>query len=95
MEWIVDALKRTADLDDREALLQAIATTKMDTMWGPMDFTAPVQMGTNHPVLNVMTNPSTGGQWRTGTGKWPYDVIPVSNKFALDVPLNAEIQPLG
>lgn len=95
MEWIVDALKRTADLNDREALLQAIATTKMDTMWGPMDFTAPVQMGTNHPVLNVMTNPSTGGQWRTGTGKWPYDVIPVSNKFGLDVPLNAEIQPLG
>ena len=39
MEVVADALKRTADVDDKEQIIEAVRTTKMDTMAGPIDFT--------------------------------------------------------
>jgi branched-chain amino acid transport system substrate-binding protein len=52
-EVVGDALKRCADIDDKEAIIEAIGTTKLDTLAGPVDFTAPIEMGTMRPVKNV------------------------------------------
>ena len=42
-EMAIDALKRTTSVDDKEAIIQAVKTTKLDTIGGPIDFTAPVE----------------------------------------------------
>jgi branched-chain amino acid transport system substrate-binding protein len=93
MEWFVDALKRTKNIDDKEQVLAAIASTKMVTMWGPLDFTSKPELGTDHPVVNCNRPPICGGQWVKGT-KHKYEIIPVNNKFAPDVPLQGTIQPI-
>jgi branched-chain amino acid transport system substrate-binding protein len=93
MEWLVDALKRTDDVDDKEKLIKAIATTKMDTMLGPIDFTAPIQMGTLHPVENVYMPPIGGGQWVKGT-KHPYEIVQVGNVWAPQCDIQADPQPM-
>ena len=89
----MNALKRTNNVDDKEALLTAISTTKLNTMWGLMDFTAPVKLGTDRPVANVYRTPTAGGQWIKGT-KWPYEVIPVSSKFAPGTQAVAKVLPM-
>ena len=93
-EWIVDSLKRAGSVDDKEALIQAVSTFKLDTMWGPIDFTTTPDMATLHPVQNVHKTQSVGGQWLKGTGAWPYEIVPVSNKFAPNVTLTAELKSL-
>ena len=94
MEWLVDAIKRTADVDDKEALIKAISTTKLETMFGTLDFTLPAQLGTVRPVENVYTPPTAGGQWVKGTGKWPFEIIEVSNKHAPGTEIEAQVQPM-
>lgn len=93
MEWFVAATKQATDVDDREAVVAAISSAKVDTMWGTIDFTQPVP-SPGHPVPNVCTGPVLGGQWVKGTGKWPYEIIPVSNFAAPDAPVTAKLQPI-
>jgi len=93
MEVVVDSLKRTPDIEDPEAIIGAVATTKMDTIAGPIDFTLPVAMGTNHPVENVYCTPQVGSQWLKGE-KWPYELKIVANPVAPMVPVQQEVQPL-
>ncbi len=64
-------LKRTADVDDKEQISRGCATTKMDTMAGPIDFTEPVDpMGQRIRCPNVYKTPQVGSQWVKGTGEW-------------------------
>ena len=42
-EWAVDVLKRTTSVDDKNAIMTAVKATKLDTIGGPIDFTAPVE----------------------------------------------------
>jgi len=93
-EVAVDALKRTANVDDKTAIVDAIKSTNMQTLAGPIDFTAPVKDGTAHPVPNVVKTPMVGGQWIKGT-KWPYDVTIVSNAASPVVPVQSKVQPLN
>jgi hypothetical protein len=62
-------------------------------MHRPLDLTASVQLGTDHPVLNCVRPHIWGGQWIRGT-KYKYDAIPVNNKFAPDVQVQGKIQPI-
>ena len=58
-EWVVDVLKRVTNMDDKEAIMKAVAATKMaDSMAGPIDFTAPVAPNSLHIVPNVVSTPS-------------------------------------
>lgn len=93
MEWFVAALKNTTNVDDPEAVVKAISSTKAETMWGLIDFTQPVPSAV-HPVPNVCAGPVLGGQWVKGTGKWPYEIVPVSNAFAAGAPVTAKLQPI-
>jgi branched-chain amino acid transport system substrate-binding protein len=84
-EGAVNTLKRTKDVDDKESILEAVKTMKMDTIAGPIDFTAevigattPFQVGPCHIVENVYKTPLVGGQWVKGTD-YAYDLTIVSN----------------
>ena len=46
-EVVADALKRAKSVDDKEAIVAAIASTKLDTIAGPLDFTTPSRSGTS------------------------------------------------
>ena len=93
-EIAADVFKRTADLDDREAVLASLKTTKLeDSIVGPVDFTAPVQMGTLHPTPNVVKSQQAGIQWIKGE-KWPFDMRICSNVRAPLVPVESKLLPL-
>jgi branched-chain amino acid transport system substrate-binding protein len=90
-EWAVDVLKRTPNVDDKESYLDPIKTTKFSDINGDVDFTAPVQMGTAHPVPNVCKIKIAGGQWgKSEDPKFKYDIyitygqdpnMPIQKKF--------------
>jgi branched-chain amino acid transport system substrate-binding protein len=99
-EMAVDALKRATDVDDKEAILAAVKTTKLDTIGGPIDFTAPVEpvgppwkTGPRHIVENVYKTPLVGGQWRKGT-TYPFELTIVSNAAASIIPVQDKVQSL-
>lgn len=86
-EIAVDALKRTSNVDDKAALRDAIAATKLDTIVGPIEFTG-------QPFKNIAKTPLVGGQWRKGTND-PYDLVIVSNKEHPEIPAAGTLQPIG
>jgi branched-chain amino acid transport system substrate-binding protein len=99
-EMAVDALQRATSVDDKQAILDAIKTTKMDTIGGPIDFTAPVvgatppfQVGPCHIVENVYKTPLVGGQWRAGM-EWPYDLTICSNAAGSMIEVQGTVEPL-
>ena len=96
-EWAWDVLKRTVNVDDKNAILEAVRGTKMDTIYGPIDFTAPIgaaKPGTGRVTENCYKSPLVGGQWRKGTGKWPFEPTIVSNVSAPMVPVMDKVQPI-
>jgi branched-chain amino acid transport system substrate-binding protein len=93
-EVVADALKRSASVDDKEAIVGAISKTKLDTLAGPIDFTSPVADGSLHPVKNVYRSPLVGGQWVKGSGKYPYELLVVDNKMAPQIKVEGALQPL-
>jgi branched-chain amino acid transport system substrate-binding protein len=89
-EMAVDTLQRATSVDDKEAILAAIKSTKLETIGGLIDFTAPVvgatppfQVGPCHITENVYKTPLVGGQWRKGT-QYPFELTIVSNAAAKD-----------
>jgi branched-chain amino acid transport system substrate-binding protein len=84
MELYAHALEQAADPTDKEAIVKAISTAKLDTMYGPVDFTLPVDPAANdpvtHPVPNCLRMPTSAAQWRKGT-KWPFEEVMVSSKY--------------
>jgi len=87
-EVAADVLGRTADIDDPEAILAAVLGTNMQTIVGPVNWTAP------GPVPNVTTTPLVGGQWVLG-GDFKYDLVVVDNTQTLSVPTTGEIKAIG
>jgi branched-chain amino acid transport system substrate-binding protein len=99
-EQSLDSLKRTTNVDDKESILAAVKTTKLDTIGGPIDFTAPVvgatppfQVGPCHIVENVYKTPLVGGQWRKGT-TWPYELTICSNAAGPMITVQDTVQSL-
>ena len=94
-EWVVDALKRTKNVDDKAAVSAAIGTTKMDTTMGPIDFTAPIGAGSVHPVPNVSRTFCSIAQWeKTGTGQYPLELLVVDNTGWPQVPVQQKARAL-
>jgi branched-chain amino acid transport system substrate-binding protein len=100
-----DALKRTTNVDDKESILAAITSTKVETIGGLIDFTAPVEpagppwkTGPRHIHQNVYKTPQVGGQWRKGT-TYPYELTVVSTAAiadsGLDIKATDKVQPLA
>jgi branched-chain amino acid transport system substrate-binding protein len=98
-EVVADALKRIQNVDDKEAVVAAIASTKLDTIAGPIDFTIPVKAGTKHPVKNVYRSPLVSGQWVTDTPvnepNYKYELAVVDNTNYPDIKVDTEMVPLA
>jgi branched-chain amino acid transport system substrate-binding protein len=92
-EVVVDTLKRAKDPTSKESIVAALKVTKIASIEGPIDFTAPIQAGTVHPNINCCRMPLVGGQWVKGK-KWPYDVLIVANKQFEDIPLGGQMKSL-
>lgn len=102
-EMAVDALKRATNPEDKNSILEAIKTTKLETIGGLIDFTAPVdppgppwEVGPRHVHENVYKTPQVGGQWRKGS-KYPYELTIVTDAAApgVGIPVQDKVQPLA
>jgi branched-chain amino acid transport system substrate-binding protein len=87
-EVAANVLSRTADIDDKASILDAVAKTTMDSIVGPVDWTG------GGPVPNVSTTPLVGGQWRLG-GDFKYEMQIVDNSLSPDIPTTGEMAPIG
>jgi len=74
---------------DKQAIATSLSTLKVDTIVGPLDWTA-------GPVASVAKTPLSGGQWRkTEGGPFPWDLVIVSNVNNSAIPVASEMQPLS
>jgi branched-chain amino acid transport system substrate-binding protein len=83
-EVAADALKRTTNIDDKQAIVDAIRATNLATVVGPISWG-------NGPVPNVAKTPLVGGQWVKGTDH-PFDLVITSNSLAPNIPTGGTTQ---
>jgi len=89
MEVTVDVLKRIKNVDSPASILDAIRTTKVNTVMGLIEFTG-------NPVKNVCKTPLVGGQWvRTHGKKFKYELQVVNNDNNKAIPVQAKVRPLA
>jgi branched-chain amino acid transport system substrate-binding protein len=88
-EVAASVLKRAGDVDDRQALADAIKTTSMSTIVGPVDWT---RGQADFP--NVARTPLVGGQWRRGR-TWPFELQIVCNTNHPEIPATSTLQPIA
>ncbi|WP_275786578.1 ABC transporter substrate-binding protein [Pararhizobium gei] len=81
-EVVADVVKRSADLDDPAAIVEAIKATSMKTIVGAVDWS-------KGPVKNVTKTPLVAGQWQNVNGK--PDLVITTNKTAPDIPVGGEL----
>jgi branched-chain amino acid transport system substrate-binding protein len=96
-EWVVDVLKRTTNVDDKEEIMTRVTETKADFICGPVDFTIPVKpgFGSKRHVWNVYVTPLWAGQWQLDPGgKWMYKLVVVAPSAAEDLKQEAPLQPI-
>ena len=80
-----------ATFPSNKADVQAIASTKLDTVVGPIDF------GMALPAVrrrNVAKTPLVGGQWRLRDGD-KYDIVITDNKMYPAIPAGGQMQPIA
>ncbi len=82
------ALQRSEDPTDPDQVRDAIAALDMETVIGPVNFAS-------SPIRSVAITGLAGGQWRKGTGKYPYELKVVNNDILPEVPIEADMVPLG
>ncbi|WP_119334180.1 ABC transporter substrate-binding protein [Hydrogenophilus thermoluteolus] len=83
-EVALDAFVRAGG-NSREALRDAIRTTNLETLVGPVNF----QTG---PVPNISKTPLVGGQWqKRGQG---FELVIVENGIAPMIPIGGELLPI-
>jgi branched-chain amino acid transport system substrate-binding protein len=91
-EVALDALKRTEEADNPDAIVAAIAATKLDTVVGPISWGT----GALPPFAqkNIAKTPLVGGQWRLKRGGG-YEIVITDNQTAPNVPAADTMQPIG
>lgn len=83
LEVAVDALRRTHNIDDPAAVRDALRTTRLQTVVGPIDFRT-------GPYPNTSLLPLVMGQWEKSSGgyRFPYNMVVVDNSQMPKVPLS-------
>jgi branched-chain amino acid transport system substrate-binding protein len=71
-EVAADVLRRTANIDDKQTIVDAIKATNLNTVVGHISWQ-------NGPVPNVAKTALAGAQWRKGK-KYKYELVVVSSK---------------
>ena len=87
-EVALAALRKSAAPGDRDAVRDAIASLRLDTMVGPVDFAG-------SPIRSVAVTEVAGGQWRRGTGRHPFDLLITENAFAPSIAVQERTVPLS
>ncbi|MGK5448171.1 ABC transporter substrate-binding protein [Streptomyces radiopugnans] len=85
-EVAAHALRTAADPTDPAAVAAAVGRTRLETVAGPLDWTA-------GPVPNVATVRLAGGQWQQGA-RHDYELAVVSNRHVEGLPVDADLVPL-
>ncbi len=102
-EMAIYGLKNATDPKSKDAVLAAISTMKLDSIIGPIDFTAPIiaatgtgpadwPAGPGHKTKNVYDHGLGGSQWLEQGGKWKFDSVPI-DKAAAPYMIDSTIQP--
>jgi branched-chain amino acid transport system substrate-binding protein len=86
-EIAADVMKRSHGPGQRDATLDALVKTNLQTIVGP------VAWGKG-PVKNVAKTPLVGGQWRHG-GKFKYDLVITSNETAPEIPAGGKMEAIA
>jgi branched-chain amino acid transport system substrate-binding protein len=81
------ALAKASGPTDRQGVINALAKLKLDTVVGPLNWTA-------GPVPNVAKTPLVGGQWRKAK-KYPYEIVVVSNPGHHNIPRGGKVETLA
>jgi branched-chain amino acid transport system substrate-binding protein len=84
-EVVADVIKRTADLDDPESIVSAIAATNLNTIVGSVNWA-------NGPINNVTKTQLVAGQWQRDGDVM--DLKIVANSAAPEIPLTGELKLL-
>jgi branched-chain amino acid transport system substrate-binding protein len=88
-EVCFDVLAR-AGSTDKQAIADAAAATKLDTMVGPIAY------GKNGLPKNVSPTSLVGGQWQKQSGgKFPFELLVVNNTQSPEIPTNGTLKPLA
>ncbi|MBD1548577.1 ABC transporter substrate-binding protein [Roseibium aggregatum] len=85
-EVTADVIRRTADLDDPQSILEAIRTTDLTTVVGPVNWAV-------GPVKNVTKTPLVAGQWQKQGDK--FELVVTANKHAPEIPTTGEFKLLS
>jgi len=90
----LDVVKRAQNPESAASVIEAVRTTKLATIIGPIQWQGPPpNPWTHNPVKNVCTTPQVGGQWVPGK-KWMYDFVVTDNETYPLIPKQAEMMPL-
>ncbi|MEO9517557.1 MAG: ABC transporter substrate-binding protein [Paracoccaceae bacterium] len=85
----IEALKKSGDPKNPDAVRDAIASMKLDTLVGPVDFAG-------SPIKNVARTEVAGAQWRkTDGGKHPFELVITENTLAPSVDVQDTTLPLS
>ncbi|AUR07936.1 ABC transporter substrate-binding protein [Phaeobacter inhibens] len=79
----LNALVQSGAPKDRAAVRDVFATTKLDTVVGPVDFAS-------SPIRNVAKTQLAGGQWRKSSGKHAFELVITENTLAPDLRVESE-----
>jgi branched-chain amino acid transport system substrate-binding protein len=85
-EVAIDALQRAGGAEDKEAVLEAFATTNLDTIAGTVDFTDSV-------VPQITKTPLIGGQW-VESEEWDVELSIATNEEFPAVPVAGPLVPI-
>ena len=91
-EVALDVLKRTKEIGNAKATVEAIRATKLDTVVGHIAWD-----GKNVPPFaakNVTKTSLVGGQWRTKDGK-KFDMVITDNRNAPNIPVGGKMEPIA
>ena len=85
-EVALDVLKRAKNPKDPKAVLEAITSTNLNTIVGPIGWG-------KGPVKNVAKTPLVAGQWTRGANG--FDLVITSNALAPNIPVGGALRALG
>ena len=84
-EVTADVIRRASDLDDTAAIMDAITSTNLSTIVGPVNWD-------NGPVKNVTKTPLVSGQWQQQANG--FELVITNNETAPQIPVTGELKLL-
>lgn len=85
-EVVADVVRRSADMEDSEAIVEAISKTSLKTIVGTVDWS-------KGPVKNVSKTPLVAGQWQKAGDK--LELVITTNKQAPEIPVGGDLKLLA